>query len=159
MRLLEKCTSAWPVPEMQASIDALREAFSADTSQAFRLKPSFPYGSPRAPLKLSEPVETKYHAPFARQSSHEQAAQVNYGTQPLTPPISAGLDTAPSGSMNLGLMPNGHPQGLDMDSINLDQSGWDPTGIFEYVFWLWCMLPMLTNYTVNGTPLSRPQRA
>lgn len=136
MRLLEKCTSAWPVPEMQASIDALREAFSADTSQAFRLKPSFPYGSPRAPLKLSEPVETKYHAPFARQSSHEQAAQVNYGTQPLTPPISAGLDTAPSGSMNLGLMPNGHQQGLDMDSINLDQSGWDPTGIFEYVFWL-----------------------
>ncbi|KAI4207254.1 MAG: hypothetical protein LQ348_000639 [Seirophora lacunosa] len=156
MRLLEKCTSAWPVPEMQASIDALREAFSADTSQAFRLKPSFPYGSPRAPLKLSEPVETKYHAPFARQSSHEQAAQVNYGTQPLTPPISAGLDTAPSGSMNLGLMPNGHPQGLDMDSINLDQSGWDPTGIFDQWNTAFPTPASMMSNTMNGSQPSPP---
>ena len=46
MRILEQCTAAWPMPEMQAQIDALREAFSADTSKPFMLKPSFPYNSP-----------------------------------------------------------------------------------------------------------------
>lgn len=134
MRLLENCTSAWPMPEMQASIDALREAFSADTSQPFRLKPSFPYGSPRAPLRRTESVETNYHPPVGHQTSHERAAHVHYATQPLTPPMTAGLDTSQAGSINLGLMPNGHQQGLDMDNINLDQSDWNPTPIFEYVF-------------------------
>lgn len=122
------------MPEMQASIDALREAFSADTSQPFRLKPSFPYGSPRPTLRPTESVETEYHAPLGRQSSLEKPALVHYGTQPLTPPISAGLDTAQAGSMNLGLMPNCNQQGLDMDQTSLDQSEWNPTRIFEYVF-------------------------
>ncbi|KAI4149488.1 MAG: hypothetical protein L6R39_002497 [Caloplaca ligustica] len=79
MRLLENCTAAWPMPEMQASIDALREAFSADTSQPFRLKPSFPYGSPRPTLRPTESVETEYHAPLGRQSSLEKPALVHYG--------------------------------------------------------------------------------
>ncbi|KAL8712907.1 MAG: hypothetical protein Q9225_006854 [Loekoesia sp. 1 TL-2023] len=131
MQLLESCTSAWPMPEMQASIDALREAFSADTSQPFRLRPSFPYGSPRATLRPSESVETNYHPTLNRQSSHEQAPQIQYGTQPLTPPISAGLDNSQAGSMNLGLMPNGNQQGLHMDNVPLDQSEWNPSRIFD----------------------------
>ncbi|KAL8649566.1 MAG: hypothetical protein Q9210_004320 [Variospora velana] len=155
MRLMENCTSAWPVPEMQASIDALREAFSADTSQAFCLKSSFPYGSPRAPLRPSEPVETKYHAPFARHSSHEQAAQVHYSSQPLTPPISAGLDTTQSGSMNLGLMPNSYQQGLDMDSLNLDHSEWNPTRIFDQWNTAFPNPAMMSN-TTNGSQPSPP---
>ncbi|KAL8918009.1 MAG: hypothetical protein Q9208_007607 [Pyrenodesmia sp. 3 TL-2023] len=133
MRLLENCTSAWPMPEMQASIDALREAFSADTSQAFRLKPTFPYGSPRAPVRPTETAKPEYRASLDRHSSHEHAAQVHYATQPLlTPPLTAGLDTTQAGSMNLGFM-NSNQQALNLDHIDLDQSEWNPTRIFEYV--------------------------
>ncbi|KAL8708303.1 MAG: hypothetical protein Q9220_006778 [cf. Caloplaca sp. 1 TL-2023] len=131
MRLLENCTSAWPVSEMQSSIDALREAFSADISKPFQLRSNFPYGSPRAALKPSEPVEVKYHPTLDRQSSHEQPPHIHYGSQPLTPPMTAGLEDTNSGSMHLGMMSNGHQQGLQMDHVNMDQSAWNPTRIFD----------------------------
>ncbi|CAL8575136.1 hypothetical protein XPA_001078 [Xanthoria parietina] len=128
MLLLENCTSAWPMPEMQSQIDALREAFSADINKPFRLRHNFPHGSPRAPLKhsQSEPAETKYPPTLGRQPSHEQSARIRYGTQPLTPPISAGLEDTNSGSMNLGMMPNSLHQGL-----GFDQSEWNPSKIFD----------------------------
>ncbi|KAL8779398.1 MAG: hypothetical protein Q9213_006966 [Squamulea squamosa] len=133
MLLLENCTSAWPMREMQSQIDALREAFSADINKPFRLRHNFPYGSPRAPLRhsRSEPVETKYHPTLGRQISMEQAPPLHYGAQPLTPPISAGLEDSNSGSMNLGLMPSGHQEGLHMDNVGLDQSEWNPSRIFD----------------------------
>ncbi|KAL8766939.1 MAG: hypothetical protein Q9209_006420 [Squamulea sp. 1 TL-2023] len=133
MLLLENCTSAWPVPEMQSQIDALREAFSADVNKPFRLRHNFPYGSPRAPLRhsRSEPMETKYHPTIGRQISLEQAPPLHYGTQPLTPPISAGLEDSNSGSMNLGMMSKGHQEGLHMDNVGLDQSEWNPSKIFD----------------------------
>ncbi|KAL8679156.1 MAG: hypothetical protein Q9186_004547 [Xanthomendoza sp. 1 TL-2023] len=133
MLLLENCTSAWPMPEMQASIDALREAFSADINKPFRLRPNFPFGSPRAPLRHShsEPAEVKYHATLGRQISHEQPAQIHYGTQPLTPPISAGLEDTNSGSIHLGMLPNSHRPGLQMESGALDHSEWNPSKIFD----------------------------
>ncbi|KAL9003934.1 MAG: hypothetical protein Q9188_003228 [Gyalolechia gomerana] len=126
MRLLENCTSAVPMPELQASIDALREAFSADTSQPFKLRSTFPYGSPRPTLDSSE---IKYHSTLDRQYS--PPARNHYGTQPLTPPISAGLDNTQAGSMNLGLMPGDNQQGLRMDNLFLDQSEWNPSRIFD----------------------------
>ncbi|KAL8732632.1 MAG: hypothetical protein Q9166_002607 [cf. Caloplaca sp. 2 TL-2023] len=131
MLLLENCTSAWPMPEMQSQIDALREAFSADINKPFRLRHNFPYGSPPVGLRHSEPVETKNPPTLGRQFSHDQLVQVHYGTQPLTPPISAGLEDTNSGSMNLGMMPNGHQQGFPMDNVGLDQSEWNPTRIFD----------------------------
>ncbi|KAI4235461.1 MAG: hypothetical protein LQ349_003151 [Xanthoria aureola] len=133
MLLLENCTSAWPMPEMQSQIDALREAFSADINKPFRLRHNFPHGSPRAPLKhsQSEPAETKYPPTLGRQTSHEQSARIRYGTQPLTPPISAGSEDTNSGSMNLGMMPNSHHQGPHMDNLGFDHSGWNPSKIFE----------------------------
>ncbi|KAI4200070.1 MAG: hypothetical protein LQ350_004209 [Teloschistes chrysophthalmus] len=138
MRLLESCTSAWPMPEMQASIDALREAFSADTNQPFRLRKNFPYGSPKAALGHNEPAEPKYHPNLDPRSSHDQAAQFHY-SQPLTPPMTAGLDASNSGSVNLGMLSNGHQQGLQLDDGGFDQIEWNPTRIFEYVhntlFW------------------------
>ncbi|KAL9581303.1 MAG: hypothetical protein Q9212_003979 [Teloschistes hypoglaucus] len=138
MRLLESCTSAWPMPEMQASIDALREAFSADTNQPFRLRKNFPYGSPKAPLGHHEPAEPKYHPNLDPRSSHDQAAQFHY-SQPLTPPMTAGLDAPNSGSVDLGMLSNGHQQGLQLDDGGFDQIEWNPTRIFEYVqnilFW------------------------
>ncbi|KAL8703866.1 MAG: hypothetical protein Q9201_002955 [Fulgogasparrea decipioides] len=132
MRLLESCTSACPMQDMQSSIDALREAFSADTTQPFRLRSNFPYGSPKARLRPSESAETKFHPTVDRHPSQEQAAQTQYGAQPLTPPISAGLDATNSGSMSLGMMPSSH-HGLPIDDMGLDQSEWNPTRIFKYV--------------------------
>ncbi|MBE3047277.1 hypothetical protein IMZ48_33105, partial [Candidatus Bathyarchaeota archaeon] len=46
MRLVEKVMGAWPMPEVQKQVNAVREAFSADVRKLFALKPSFPYGSP-----------------------------------------------------------------------------------------------------------------
>ncbi|KAL8922031.1 MAG: hypothetical protein Q9172_003747 [Xanthocarpia lactea] len=133
MLLLEDCTSAWPMPEMQSQIDALREAFSADINKPFRLRPNFPYGSPRPNLRHShsEPVETKYQPTLGRQTSHEQVAPIHYATQPLTPPTSAGLEDTNSGSMNLGVMPNSHQQGLNIDNVSFDQVEWNPSRIFD----------------------------
>lgn len=126
------------MPEMQASIDALREAFSADTNQPFRLRKNFPYGSPKAALGHNEPAEPKYHPNLDPRSSHDQAAQFHY-SQPLTPPMTAGLDASNSGSVNLGMLSNGHQQGLQLDDGGFDQIEWNPTRIFEYVhntlFW------------------------
>ena len=121
---------------MQSQIDALREAFSADINKPFQLRHNFPHGSPRAKLKhtQSEPGETKYHPTLGRQASYEHSARIHYGTQPLTPPISAGLEDTNSGSMHLGLMSNDHHrQGFAMDHVGFDQSEWNPSKIFEYV--------------------------
>ncbi|KAJ9615056.1 hypothetical protein H2200_001130 [Cladophialophora chaetospira] len=46
MRILERCVSAWPMPETEAQINALRAAFSADVNKPFDLKESFPHGTP-----------------------------------------------------------------------------------------------------------------
>ncbi|KAL8740483.1 MAG: hypothetical protein Q9190_006823 [Brigantiaea leucoxantha] len=132
MRILERCTSAWPMPEMQTSIDALRDAFSADTSQPFQLRANFPYGSPVASLRGSEPVDSKYHPPLSRETSREHAAPVHYSTHPLTPPISAGLEDVkeqPMGASTMEIMTNGE---LSMGGdVGDDRSGWDPTRIFD----------------------------
>ncbi|RMD40078.1 hypothetical protein DV735_g5044, partial [Chaetothyriales sp. CBS 134920] len=55
MRILERCKSSWVVPETEAQIDALREAFSVDLNKPFELKPSFPYGSPMSGSQPSPP--------------------------------------------------------------------------------------------------------
>ena len=120
------------MPEMQTSIDALRDAFSADTSQPFQLRANFPYGSPVASLRGSEPVDSKYHPPLSRETSREHAAPVHYSTHPLTPPISAGLEDVkeqPMGASTMEIMTNGE---LSMGGdVGDDRSGWDPTRIFE----------------------------
>ncbi|KAF2187865.1 hypothetical protein K469DRAFT_109109 [Zopfia rhizophila CBS 207.26] len=53
MRILETCTPSWPMPEMHQQVNNLRQAFSADVSKPFELKPSFPLGSPQAPTQSS----------------------------------------------------------------------------------------------------------
>ncbi|OAQ68010.1 fungal transcriptional regulatory protein [Pochonia chlamydosporia 170] len=43
MRVMEEVMQAWPMPDLQKQIDAFREAFSADLSKPFVLRPEFPY--------------------------------------------------------------------------------------------------------------------
>ena len=133
MRILEQCTDAWPIPEMQTQIDALREAFSADTTKAFALKASFPYGSPGTALRTSPPLDVKYqHHTLNRELSREQTHQIQYNARPLTPPMTAGLDDGKDRPTTM--MVNGHQQPMRVapNSIGSDQLQWNPTRIFEY---------------------------
>lgn len=142
MRILESCTSTWPVPDMQARIDALREAFSADTSRPFELKPSFPYGSPTssAGLQPSPPPDDHLaHRMLPRQESLGQSHQLPYNAQPITPPVSAGFDASKGNALSSASMPmmsSGQQQQLPLQTSSMgnDQVEWNPTPIFKYVF-------------------------
>lgn len=131
------------MPEMQAQIDALREAFSANTNKPFELRESFPYGSPGSSLTLqpSPPLEMPYqHEGLSQQSSREQSAQTHY-SQPITPPISAdAYDTLddheppvpPMITMTTAVQQQPQHRGLPNGiSSAEDLGGWDPTRIFE----------------------------
>ncbi|KIW65806.1 hypothetical protein PV04_08029 [Phialophora macrospora] len=66
MRILERCVSAWPMPETEAQIYALRSAFSADVNKPFELKESFPHGTPSEhsrPSPVSPPASEKQQLP------------------------------------------------------------------------------------------------
>ncbi|KAL2158032.1 hypothetical protein VTH06DRAFT_4842 [Thermothelomyces fergusii] len=71
MRILERCMSAWPMPDMQRQIDSVREAFSADIRKPFVLKPTFPYGSPHSATHPSPPGR-----PLDSQMQHSQPSGV-----------------------------------------------------------------------------------
>ncbi len=92
MRILEQCVSAWPMPEVEAQINALRVAFSANIDKPFELKPSFPYGSPSESYHPSPPLESQYtHLHPPSNQNFDQQSQYSHPAQTLlTPPISAG---------------------------------------------------------------------
>ena len=137
MRILEECTSAWPMTDLQAQIDALRVAFSADITKSFELKPSFPYGSPDSNFAPSPPHDIKYVPHNAtRRVSHGQSHQTFYTAQPISPPISAGYDESRDGlaasSLAMMAVSQGQHQHLATNQISSDQSAWNPTRLFEY---------------------------
>lgn len=142
MRILERCMSSWPMPDMQQQIDALREAFSADTRKPFVLKPSFPYGSPGAPVHTSPPrlnmnrqtTSIPGQHGLEHQSAHQP--QVSYINHPISPPISAGgVDTKSDSPavQSLVMMASGHGQRVPQQSSVpiAESSAWNPARIFE----------------------------
>ena len=144
MRILEKCTSSWPMPDMQHQIDALREAFSADIRKPFVLKPTFPYGSPGAPVNTSPPrANTQYRQGSSHSSSMDQQnmpqQQVSYTNHPISPPISAGgVDTKSDSPavQSLVMMATGQrapqqQQPMASGVSMADPAGWNPSRIFE----------------------------
>lgn len=127
------------MPDMQQQIDALREAFSADTRKPFVLKPSFPYGSPGAPSHSTPPRG----GPQYRQGSILPAAQqpaleprhasqpVSYTAHPISPPISAGGSKSDSPAVqSLVMMATGQRNGQPSAGPP-DTSNWNPAPIFE----------------------------
>ncbi|KAG9245733.1 hypothetical protein BJ878DRAFT_418599 [Calycina marina] len=137
MRILEKCSSSWPMPDMQHQVDALREAFSADTRKPFVLKPSFPYHSP-GPAHLRPQGYNQPSSGGQRTLEHHaQPSHVSYTNIPISPPISAGgMDTKSDSPALQSLamiaasqrapqqsMPSGVPM--------TDSTGWDPAAIFD----------------------------
>ncbi|KJZ76979.1 hypothetical protein HIM_03856 [Hirsutella minnesotensis 3608] len=144
MRIMEKVMEAWPMPELQKQIDAVREAFSADVRKPFVLKPSFPYGSPRSSVHSSPPrVTQSYQSTMDRLGSldHQHlesphAQTVSYPSHPISPPISTGPGDSKSDSpaaQSLTLMPQDGQsadlrQGMTMSN---PQPTWNPARIFE----------------------------
>ncbi len=140
MRILEKCMSAWPMPDMQNQINSVREAFSADIRKPFVLKPSFPYGSPSSSAH-SSPPGNHYRQELPRSGSIDQQvegrmqhSQVSYISHPITPPVSASpLDSKSDiGAQSLAMMASSQPQQAVQHSMPLtDAPAWNPARIFE----------------------------
>jgi hypothetical protein len=134
------------MPDMQQQIDALREAFSADIRKPFVLKPSFPYGSPGAPVHNTPPrANTQYRQVTTQGASqqnleHHHAPQPhqvsNYTSHPISPPISAGgvTDTKSDSPavQSLVMMATGQRGAQQTMAAGMtDPSAWNPAKIFE----------------------------
>lgn len=134
MRVLEECSSAWPMPEIQGQIEALRLAFSADVNQSFELKPTFPYGSPSEPNHSSPPLDSQYQ-PQSSQVPTAVQSRLGYGVHPITPPLSTGTEESkpdPSRLQSLGMVPAHPVSRYPMDVPLVDENSWDPTRIIKY---------------------------
>lgn len=137
MRILEKCAPVWPMPEMQQQVNALRQAFSADITKPFELKPSFPYGSPQvatqtSPLSHEGPYRSRNPS---QPSPLEQPGQVNYHTHPITPPISASDHDSKTDSpvaQSLVMMASGQRAPQSTTGMQMREPiPWNPQPIFE----------------------------
>lgn len=141
MRIMEKVMEVWSMSEVRMQVEAVREAFSADTRKPFVLKPSFPYGSPR-PSDNSSPSNRAqgYRPALDRTGSMDQhldsqsAQNVSYFGHPISPPVSAGaMDSksdSPVGQPLVMMSQGGQAPGLHQ-SIPIDHSTWNPSRIFE----------------------------
>jgi len=144
MRILEKCMSAWPMPDMQKQVDSVREAFSADIRKPFVLKPSFPYGSPHSNTHPSPPGAS-YRSGLSRANTMDQPqidtsvqhSHVSYTSHPISPPVSAGpLDSKGDSPdvQSLAMMAAGHgtqPSASAQTIALADAPAWNPSRIFE----------------------------
>ena len=136
MRILEQCSTAWPMPEIQSQIDSLRLAFSADVSRPFELKPTFPYGSPSEPYQPSPPpFDSSHYTPPMSQVTGGVQSRVGYSTYPISPPISTGTEDAKSDSSQLqplGMITTHPVSSHSMEAPLVDENSWDPTRIIKY---------------------------
>lgn len=137
---------AWHMPELQKQVDAVREAFSADTRKPFALKPSFPYGSPHPSNQSSPPrLQTGYRpgaSPLDQQQQRQLEVQnyqqMNFAGHPISPPISAGPDAkSESPGVQAGglvMMSQGsQASGMQQNMTISDAPAWNPARLFEYV--------------------------
>ncbi|KAI0452842.1 fungal-specific transcription factor domain-containing protein [Xylaria acuta] len=141
MRILEKTMNSWPLPEMLKQIDAVREAFSADTRKPFVLKPSFPYGSPHPSTQSSPPRATTFKPPLLRTNSLDPNLDVHTGPHshvsyhPITPiSVSSGDGKGDSPSVQslsmLGAGQTTQPP-LSHTIPLVDHPTWNPSRIFD----------------------------
>ncbi|KAK6820459.1 hypothetical protein PG987_014859, partial [Apiospora arundinis] len=134
-----KTMGSWPIPEMVKQIEAVREAFSADTRKPFVLKPSFPYGSPSMSHQSTPPRASSFKPPMIRTSPMDQGmsglsgsqSQVSYINHPITPPVSAG-PKSDSPAQSLVMMANGQTSQASSHGITMTEApSWNPSRIFD----------------------------
>ncbi|KAH7087183.1 hypothetical protein FB567DRAFT_443471 [Paraphoma chrysanthemicola] len=137
MRILETCTPSFPMPEMQQQVNSLRQAFSADITKPFEMKPTFPFGSPQV-APQSSPLSN--HGSFrsrhpSQTSPLEQPGQVNYHAHPITPPISATDRIAKADSpvaQSLVMMASGQRAPQSAGGMQMQEPAqWNPQRIFD----------------------------
>lgn len=119
------------MPEIQAQIETLRLAFSADVSRPFELKPTFPYGSPSEPYQSSPPLDPQYQPSFGQIPTTVES-RLGYGMQPITPPLSADAESSkpdPAQLHPMGMIPAQPVSSHPMDVPLVDENSWDPTRI------------------------------
>ena len=129
---------------MLKQIDAVREAFSADTRKPFVLKTSFPYGSPSSTHLSSPPRANTFKPPMLRTNSIDPSmdsqtdphSQVSYMKHPITP-ISASSgdnksDSSPA-AQSLVMMPSGQSAQSMAHGMGMPETPptWNPSRIFE----------------------------
>lgn len=136
MRLVEKVMGVWPMPEVQKQINAVREAFSADTRKPFELKPTFPYGSP-ASSSATPPRSLANMAgavPSQSEPANPQAPPLAFTSHPSTSPISA-RPTDAKGTQPMMMFASGagnHSAGMAQQVSMAEPPAWNPSRIFEY---------------------------
>ncbi|KAI1455891.1 hypothetical protein F4805DRAFT_434599 [Annulohypoxylon moriforme] len=141
MRVLEKTMHSWPLPEMIKQIDAVREAFSADTRKPFVLKQSFPYGSPHPSNHSSPPTANTFKPPMLQTGSMDPmdphaGQQVSYANHPITPISASSADNksdSPS-AQSLSLMTPGQSSQASALAGGMslgDHSAWNPARLFD----------------------------
>lgn len=142
MRIVEQVMEAWPMPELQAQVDTVRHAFSADIRKPFLLKPSFPYSSPQ-PSTLSSPPQVSqgfnpglgHTGSFDPPLDTRPALVPHYGTLPVTPPTSTGpmgSKTESPSIQTIDLTPqNGHLAAMQQQNLAVPDHNWNPSKIFE----------------------------
>ncbi len=151
MRILEQCISSWPMPHVKAQIDALREAFSADTGKPFVLKRSFPYSSPTMTQyhQMAASSGSSGHVPTSHSSPPDTMSgsqQLEYPTHSLSPPLSSSgggggirSQTESPGTLSVGSMSSTatatqaqqHQHMAGAAVPMLDPMTWNPSKIFE----------------------------
>ncbi|KAN0086780.1 hypothetical protein V8E54_000468 [Elaphomyces granulatus] len=155
MRILERCSSDWVLPELQAQIDSLRLAFSANINRPFELKPSFPYGSPSETYSSSPPPnDTQYNPQFAQLPASAQS-RIGYSTHPISPPVSAGTEGSKPESpplQTLGVMPSNPPSSHPLGVPLVDENSWDPTRIINQWDMAFSAAPSSSN--ANSPPVA-----
>ncbi|KAK4897309.1 hypothetical protein LTR27_004829 [Elasticomyces elasticus] len=159
MRVLEHCISS-ATPDIKAQINALREAFSSDTSRPFELKPTLGLHSPTMENQPTPPGY-KRHSPTsaaAQQTSSwmsvpdavasktmspasEYTAQydrIHSGSAPVASPLAYGgaasYQTPTHTSYGTNVIPDLHTQtGYPLATVASNEHtppAWDPSGIF-----------------------------
>jgi hypothetical protein len=136
MRILETCGPSFPMPEMQAQVNSLRQAFSADITKPFEMKPTFPFGSPQvAPQSSPLSNQGSYRSRHPSQTSPlEQPGQINYHAHPITPPISASDRVTKADSpvaQSLVMMASGQRAPSNAGMHMQETAQWNPQRIFE----------------------------
>lgn len=158
MRVLEHCISL-SSPEIQVQIEALREAFSVDTSKPFELKPTLGLRSPAleknptpplAPLQTSGSISAPLHgqpqwahlqdAPTSRTLSPASEYTQTYESMPSQAPMqydNAAFNMPPTTNyahQNLQHITSSQPYPLQPALSPEKQQHtpvWDPSGIFQ----------------------------
>jgi hypothetical protein len=143
MRLLERCIQHWPMHIIKLQVQALREAFSADTGKPFELKPGFPYGSPTPqPSEMPMMPASAYGKPPTQDVPLESTATVSYNNTlpagrsdlPVTPPMSIVEEENQTDHhlvQSVGLIPGQSPTSQGMVQTPQQQGQWNPQRLFE----------------------------